>query len=176
MEFHSFHQIVLGAFDNLQTATLQRIAEGHGRGMTAYDSNSLNTLRLISVNRLFCDGVDPRHQRNIYRTVCFGHDGLIYAVARNIEFDARYNTVLRGLFDKTRSVGFGINLKIEIYRVGSARNHCLLAYAAPDKHFIAIQINGFLRRYRNRRGNHLFARKGVLTSASGHLNAACRKA
>ena len=79
--------------------------------MTAYDSNSLNALRLISVNRLFCDGVDPRHQRNIYRAVCFGHDGLIYTVARNIEFDARYNTVLRGLFDKTRSVGFGIKFE-----------------------------------------------------------------
>ena len=88
------------------------------------------------------------NQRNIYRAVCFGHDGLIYAVARNIEFDARYNTVLRGLFDKTRSVGFGIKLEIEIYRVGSARNHCLLAYAAPDKHFVAIQINGFLCGYR----------------------------
>lgn len=92
MEFHALHQIVLGAFDNLQTATLQRIAESHGRGVTAYDGNSLNALRLISVNRLFCDGVDPRHQRNIYRAVCFGHDGLIYTVARNIEFDARYPT------------------------------------------------------------------------------------
>ena len=176
MEFHALHQIVLGAFDNLQTATLQRIAESHGRGVTAYDSNSLNALRLISVNRLFCDGVDPRHQRNIYRAVCFGHDGLIYAVARNIEFDARYNTVLRSLFNKTRSVGFSIKLEIEIYRVGSSRNHCLLAYAAPDKHLVAIQIDGFLCGYRNWRGNHIVACKGVLISASGHLNAACRKA
>jgi len=95
---------------------------------------------------------------------------------RNIEFDARYNTILRCLFDKTCSVGFGIKFEIEIYRVGSSRNHCLLAYAAPDKHLVAIQINGFLCGYRNWRDNHFVACKGVLISASGYLNAACRKA
>ena len=60
MEFYALHQIVLGAFDNLQTATLQRIAEGHGRGFPSDKGYGLGFLRLITVNGLFCDRISAR--------------------------------------------------------------------------------------------------------------------
>ena len=175
MELYALHQIVLGIFDNLQVATLQGVIKGHGRGMTAYDCYSLNALRLIAVNRLFCDGVNARHKLNIHRAVRFGRYGFIHSVARDIELNARNNTVLGSLFNMTCAVGFGVDFEIEIYRVGSTRNHSLFAYAAPDEHIVGIEINLLLCGYRYGRGNHFVARKGVFVTASGYGNTACRK-
>ena len=57
MELHALHKIVLGCFDNLQTATLQGIAERDRRRFPADDCHGLGFLRLVAVDGLLRDGV-----------------------------------------------------------------------------------------------------------------------
>ena len=175
MELHALHKIVLGSLDNLQVATLQHIVKGDGRGVTADDCHPLDALRLIAVNALLGDGVNARHKLNIHRAVRLGGDGLVYAVPRDVELDARYNAVLGSLLDMTCAVGFGVDFQIEIHGVRSSRSHCLLAYAAPDEHIIAARVDILLCRHRHGRGNHPVARKGVLVAVSGYGDAVCGK-
>lgn len=48
----------------------------------------------------------------------------------------------------TCAVGFGVDFEIEIYRVGSTRNHSLLPTQPQDEHIVGIEINLFLCGYR----------------------------
>jgi len=52
------------------------------------------------------------HSGQDFISISFGGDGLVYAVPRDVEPNARYNAVLGSLLDMTCAVGFGVDFQI----------------------------------------------------------------
>ena len=113
MKNYALNKVVLGRFDNLQSTTLQHIAESDRRGVSRYNRNSLHTLRFVLFFGKFRYRVNTRHKFNIYRPVLFCSHSLVDAVACDIEFNTIYLVILRVLHDMTDACGFGLDFQIE---------------------------------------------------------------
>ena len=60
VEFHAFHQIVLGSLDYFQTATLQGVVEINRGRLSTDERDCLGLLRLVTVNGLLCNRISAR--------------------------------------------------------------------------------------------------------------------
>ena len=111
MKGHALVEIILRGLHDLQISTLELVVEGHSGNLTGTDRHTAGLLRLILVVVHFGHGVDTGHQViDLNLALGVGLDGLIDAIAGNGESKVVYLSVLRGLDDLSRTVGY---LKIE---------------------------------------------------------------
>ena len=108
---HALVEIILRGLHDLQISTLELVVEGHSGNLTGNDRHTAGLLRLILVVVHFGHGVNAGHQVvDLNLALGVGLDGLIDAIAGNGESKVVYLSVLRGLDDLSRTVGY---LKIE---------------------------------------------------------------
>ena len=107
MEGHTLVEIVLRGLHDLQISTLELVVESHGRNLTGNHRHTAGLLRLILVVVHFGHGVNAGHQVvDLNLALGVGLDGLIDAIAGNGESKVVYLSVLRGLDDLSRTVGY----------------------------------------------------------------------
>ena len=107
MEGHSFVEIVLRGLHDLQISTLELVVEVYGRNLTGNHRHTAGFLRLILVVVHLGHGVNTGHQIvDLNLTLGVGLDGLIDAVAGDGKSKVVHLTVLRGLDDLGRAVGY----------------------------------------------------------------------
>ena len=100
VKFHTLDQMILRGFDDLQTAPLQRIMEGHGGDLTGDHSHLTHLLGFIPVTALLRHGVSAGAEIiELHFAVCIGRHGLLRTVAGNGEGDAGHLAVLAGFDD-----------------------------------------------------------------------------
>ena len=111
MKGHALVEIILRGLHDLQISTLELVVEVHSGNLTGNDRHTAGLLRLILVVVHFGHGVGTGHQViDLNLALGVGLDGLIDAIAGNGESKVVYLSVLRGLDDLSRTVGY---LKIE---------------------------------------------------------------
>lgn len=107
MESYTLDQIILRRFDNLKITSLENIIEVDLCHLTGNNSNSVNLLRYIFVDRLFCYRVNTGHKviQLEFAAVCG-----CYSLIDTVTADGKLNTVnlsvLTCLYNLTRAVAY----------------------------------------------------------------------
>ena len=105
VESYTLDQIILRRFDNLKITSLENIIEVDLCHLTGNNSNSVNLLRYIFVDRLFCYRVNTGHKviQLEFAAVC-GCDCLIDTVTADGKLNTVNLSVLTCLYNLTRAV------------------------------------------------------------------------
>ena len=107
VESYTLDQIILRRFDNLKITSLENIIEVDLCHLTGNNSNSVNLLRYIFVDRLFCYRVNTGHKviQLEFAAVCG-----CYSLIDTVTADGKLNTVnlsvLTCLYNLTRAVAY----------------------------------------------------------------------
>ena len=107
VESYTLDQIILRRFDNLKITSLENIIEVDLGHLTGNNSNSVNLLRYIFVDRLLCDRVNTGHKviQLEFTAVC-GCYSLIDTVTADGKLNAVNLSVLTCLYNLTRAVAY----------------------------------------------------------------------
>ena len=132
MEGNALNQVILRRFDNPKITSFENIIEIDLCHLTGNNSYSVNLLRNIFVNRLFCHRVNTGHKviKLEFTAVC-SRNSLIDAVTADSKLNTVNLSVLTCLYNLTRAVAY-LHFDKSADRVAdllSISNHILNAVA-----------------------------------------------